>query len=220
MRSDLVLVKGDPATDITATRDIQRVWKIGHETLRPKAEPRKVPTAASPAAVPAAGGISDFEDGGLTVSFGAPWTDSTDQLAGGKSVVQKVVVDGGANGSRKSLAISGEVKQGFAFPWAGTMFLPGGQGMTPANLAAFQGFSFEAKGEGAAYQFMAFAAHLGRMPVQRTFTAGPEWKRFTFSFADLGLDGTDVLGFFVGGGPALGPFRLQIDDVRLEPRGK
>ena len=219
LRSDLVLVKGDPTTDIAATRDIQRIWKIGHETLRPKQELRKVP-AAAPASAPASGAISDFEDGTLAVAFGAPWTDSTDQLAGGKSVVQKEVVAGGANGSGKSLAISGEVKQGFAFPWAGVMFLPGGPGMTPANLAAFQSISFDARGEGAAYQFMAFAAHLGRMPVQRTFTAGPEWKRFTFSFADLGLDGTDLLGFFVGGGPALGPFKLQIDDVRLEPRGK
>lgn len=219
LRSDLVLVKGDPTTDVTATRDIQRIWKLGHEATRPKAEPGKVAAAPAPA-VPASGAISDFEDGGRAVSFGFPWVDSTDQLAGGKSVVQNDVVDGGADGSRKSLAISGEIKQGFAFPWAGAMFLPGGQGMKPANLAAFQGFSFDARGEGAAYQFMAFAAHLGRMPVQRTFTAGLEWKRFTFSFADLGLDGTDLLGFFLGGGPALGPFRLQIDNVRLEPRAR
>ena len=32
---------------------------------------------------------------------------------------------------------------------------------------------------------------------------------------ELGLDGKDLMGFFVGAGPALGPFRLQIDDVRL-----
>ena len=65
---------------------------------------------------------------------------------------------------------------------------------------------------------MAFATHLGRMPAQKTFTAGPEWKRVTVSFADLGLDGTDIMGIFVGGGPALGAFRLQIDDVRLTPK--
>jgi hypothetical protein len=128
-------------------------------------------------------------------------------------------VDGGADGSKKSLEISGEVRQGFAFPWAGVLFMPGAQPMSPANLSKLGGISFMAKGEeGATYQFMAFAAHLGRMPVQKPFTAGPEWKRVRFSFADLGVDGQDVLGFFVGGGPALGPFKLRIDDVRLEPR--
>jgi imidazolonepropionase-like amidohydrolase len=225
LRSDLVLVKGDPTTDITATRAIQRIWKVGHETMRPDAPVHKVPgnpgTAAAAPSIPASGEISGFEDGTLAVTFGSPWTDSTDQLAGGKSIVKKEVVAGGAGGSRKSLAISGEVRQGFAYPWAGVMFLPGAQPMAPADLSRFGGLSFEARGEaGATYQFMAFATHLGRLPAQKPFTAGPEWQRVTVSFADLGLDGTDLMGFFVGGGPALGPFHLQIDDVRLVPKGK
>ena len=224
LRSDLVLVKGDPTTDITATRAIQRIWKAGHETMRPDAPVHKVPgnpgAAAAPPSVPASGEISGFEDGTLAVTFGSPWADSTDQLAGGKSIVKKEVVAGGAGGSQKSLAISGEVRQGFAYPWAGVMFLPGAQPMAPADLSRFGGISFEAKGEaGATYQFMAFATHLGRLPAQKPFTAGPEWQRVTVSFADLGLDGTDLMGFFVGGGPALGPFHLQIDDVRLVPKG-
>jgi hypothetical protein len=189
LRADLVLVKGDPATDILATRDIQRVWKLGQEAPRPKVDRTAAAPAAKPAAAPASGEISDFEDGTTAVRFGSPWTDSTDQLAGGKSVVQKEVVAGGAHGSQKSLAISGEVRQGFAFPWAGLMFLPGPRPMAPTDLSGFGGVSFEAKGEaGATYQFMAFATHLGRMPVQKTFTAGPEWQRVTFSFADLGVE--------------------------------
>jgi imidazolonepropionase-like amidohydrolase len=220
LRSDLVLVKGDPTTDITATRDILRIWKAGHEVQRPKAEKTaKAAATATAPAVPASGKISDFEDGTLAVSFGNPWTDSTDALAGGKSIVTKEVVAGGADGSGKSLAVSGEIRQGFAYPWAGVIYLPGARPMAPADLSRFGGVSFAAKGEaGATYQFMAFATHLGRLPAQKPFTAGPEWKRITLSFADLGLDGSDTLGFFVGGGPALGPFRIQIDDVRLEPK--
>ncbi len=218
LRADLVLVKGDPTADVTASRDIQRIWKGGHEVARPKTPPRTAAAAAPAPQAPASGEISNFEDGTFGATFGNPWTDSTDQLAGGKSIVRKEIVDGGANGSRKSLAVTGEVRQGFAYPWSGVMFLPGAAPMAPADLSKFGGISFDVKGEGATYQFMVFAAHLGRLPVQKTFTAGPEWKRVRFSFADLGVDGTDLLGFFIGGGPALGPFRLQIDDVRLEAR--
>ena len=35
-RADLVLVRGDPGQDITATRDILRIWKGGHPVERPR----------------------------------------------------------------------------------------------------------------------------------------------------------------------------------------
>lgn len=56
------------------------------------------------------------------------------------------------------------------------------------------------------------------MPASKAFTAGPEWQRVTVPFSDLGLDGSDITGIFVGGGPALGTFRFQIDGVRLVPK--
>jgi hypothetical protein len=56
------------------------------------------------------------------------------------------------------------------------------------------------------------------MPAQKAFKAGPEWQQVTVPFSELGLDGSDIMGIFVGGGPALGTFRFQVDEVKLVPK--
>ena len=217
LRADLVLVAGDPTADVTATRNIVRIWKGGVPFERPLAPPPVAAAAPASSAVPADGLISDFEDGTLSARFGSGWQDSTDALRGGASMVRKEVVEGGAD-SRRALEVSGELKPGFAFPWSGVIFFPGASPMAPVDLSAAQALEFWAKGEGRTYQVMLFASSLGMMPAQKTFVAGPEWQRFTFSLADFpGVDPKGVTGIFVGAGTDLGAFRFRIDGVRLVP---
>jgi len=218
LRADLLLVGGDPRKDITDTRNIVRIWKGGKPVERPLAPvaPPEAPAAA--VKLGPDGLISDFEDGSLAARFGSGWQDSTDSIRGGASVVQKAVVDGGADGSAKALEISGEVKPGFSFPWAGQMYYPGARPMAPADLSAAKELVFWAKGDGRTYQILLFATNVGMMPVQKTFVAGPEWKRYAFPLSDFGgIDPHGLMGVFLGAGPDLGAFRFQIDGVRLAP---
>jgi len=47
-------------------------------------------------------------------SFGAGWSISTNTIAGGKSSADMKVVDGGVNGSKRSLQIAGTLSSAFA----------------------------------------------------------------------------------------------------------
>ncbi len=208
-RADLILVTGDPTTDITATRAIRGIWKGGVAVTR-------TPVNRTPASSQSVGLISNFDDGSTHASFGTGWMVSTDQMAGGASTASMTVVEGGANGTAKSLETKGIVEPGLPYAWAGTMFMPGAQPMTPANLSAGKALHFWARGDGATYHVMMFAASRGRMPLTVDFVAGPEWKEFTFPFSGFdGIDGHDVAGIAFTAGPKPGPFAFRIDEVSV-----
>jgi hypothetical protein len=220
-RADLVLVNGDPTTDILATRDIVSIWKRGAKLDRAAflamiARERAATAAASSSAAPS-GLISDFEEGGAPqAKFGAGWMISTDAMMGGKSTATMNVVDGGADGSSKALSVEGLIEQGREQAWAGVMFFPGKQPMQPANLSASREIAFRAKGDGRTYTIMLFAQSKGMQPIMRTFVAGPEWTEHTFRFTDFdGVDGKDVMGLVFAAGPGTPAFAFRLDDVRL-----
>jgi imidazolonepropionase-like amidohydrolase len=224
LRADLLLVKGDPTSDIKATRNIVGVWKQGiklnrepyaAEVRRLKAEDEESLRQPGPAGLES-GLVSDFEDGKATAKFGAGWASSTDRVAGGKSVADFAVVAGGANGSKYSLMITGEISPGFGYPWAGAMFCPGAQPMSPANLSSKKGIRFWTKGDGQSYQVMVYTKGAGYMPASQKFTASADWKEVTIPFANLGgTDGHDIMGIAFAAGSGMAKFSFQIDEVSL-----
>jgi imidazolonepropionase-like amidohydrolase len=212
MRADLVLVSGNPAEDITATRDIVQIWKGGVRADRPVA-------GTAPAVADAAtttGIVSTFDKGEPSVEFGTGWQISTDSMMGGKSEAAMTVVANGANNTAGALEVSGTVAAGAMYPWAGAMFFPDKTPMTPVNLSRFKEIVFWARGDGGQHQLMVFASRLGDIPVGYTFRPGKEWKEFVVPFSQFsGIDGSDIKGILFSAGAKPGPFRFAIDEVRF-----
>jgi len=132
-------------------------------------------------------------------------------------VISAAVGADGADGSKGSLLVSGEIVEGAPYPWAGAMFSPGTSFMAPTDLSSKKAISFSAKGDGKTYSLMLYTESRGYMPAIRKFVAGPEWKRYTFKLSQFdGTDGSDVTALLFSAGTTPGKFEFQIDDVQLE----
>ena len=224
-RADLVLVKGDPTQNILATRDIVSVWKLGVEddraAYRAAVEKSKAEAAGQAKASAPPGAaldlISDFEDGQPGSKFGTGWVLSTDSIAGGRSAGEMKVVDGGANGGKHALEVTGLIDGGLPYAWSGVMFSPGKQAFVPVDLSSRKSIAFFTRGDGQTYRVLIFTASGGRIPAQQTFTAGSDWKKVSIPFTAFnGTDGHDISAILFVGGPTPGKFNFQVDEIKLE----
>ena len=221
LRGDLVLVDGDPTHDILATRAIVGVWKNGYAIARQPAANTAPAEAAE--SLPSRTLVADFEQtmtadahGILPAQLGAGWMQTTDQMAGGASVVQVARVDGGANGSKGALRIAGEVKSGFAYPWSGALFFTASVPMQLADLSSREALTFKVRGDGRRYQLMLFFGSQP-MPAMVPFATSAEWTTVRVPLKDFqGADLSRVRAIAFTAGAPVGAFELQIDDVELK----
>ena len=208
LRADLLLVEGDPTSNIVDTRRIAGIWKAGTRVERS--------TAAEGSTAEKAvtdGRVSGFDDGAVGAAFGAGWQISTDSMMGGKSQAAMKVVSGGAAGTTHALEVSGEMAAGAPYPWAGAMFFPASTPMTPVDLSKFKEIVFCVRGDGGS--LMVFATRLGRVPAVHPFAASSEWREVVVPLKSLGLDGSDVSGLLFSASDRPGPFRFAVDEVRF-----
>jgi beta-glucosidase len=199
-----------PSSDQTNT--------VALTVLGPHGETGK-PLPPPPPAGAESGVVSTFDDGKVAANYGS-WTNSTDEVIGGKSKSSIEISQPGANGSNGALKISGEIIPGSGqFAWAGAMFAPGSAPMEPVNLSGKKEISFWAKGDGDSYMLVVLtASRSGQngMPAMTQFVAGKEWKQYTFPFSTFQTDGSDLSALLFAASQPPGKFTFEIDQVEIK----
>ena len=200
LRADLLLVDGDPTTDILATRAIAGVWKLG------------VRLDLAGRAAEAGRAREVF------AALGPGWDTSTDVLIGGHSNAT-VAASGGAPPGRsgKSLAISGNLAPTGFYGWSGASFSPSGNSMTATDLPGKKALRFWAKGDGRTYQVMLFVKSKGYIPLTQNFVAGPTWQEVNLPFSGFGgFDGQGLLMVVYAAVSPPGTFSFAIHGPHFE----
>lgn len=179
------------------------------------------PAPSSPPGVPAPeiAQIAGFDSGSATAAYGIGFAASGDENRGGNSRAEQAVVSGGAEGSAGALEVSGEIGSALPYPFAGTAFFAEGPPMEGlSDFSKKRALSFKARGDGRRYTVLIMSGvSTGGIPLMQDFEAGPEWKEVKLTLAEYSnADWQRVRLLAIGSMGPVGPFRFQIDDVRLE----
>lgn len=166
--------------------------------------------------------VADFDGGSAQARYGLGFSATDDKMRGGNSNVAQTVIAGGADKSKSALEVSGDIGTAIPYPFAGTTFLPNGSANTAFDKMGYMDFSkkqtlrFFARGDGHTYMVLLMGPQLGAMPAMYGFTAGEDWQEVSVPLQSLGgvdLKRVKIISF---GSNTRGPFRFQIDDVRVE----
>ncbi|MFY2764084.1 CIA30 family protein [Arenimonas sp. MALMAid1274] len=208
LRADLVLVEGDPSTDLSRTRAIATIWKNGREV------DRRYKTADVP--VIAAGPVSHFDGATLDSRLGSGWSATSDRMAGGQSEAGVARVAGGAEGSEGALRVQGQVRPGAAQRWAGAFFNPGDQMMQAVDARAVSSLVMHVRGDGRRLSVLVFSGGQGTPPAARSIETTGEWARVELPLAEFtGVDAGQLRAIAITTGEPEGAFWFELDGVEI-----
>jgi hypothetical protein len=166
--------------------------------------------------------IADFDNGSANTNYGMGFEAHDDKDRGGNSTISQKLVAGGAQDSSGALEVTGDVGTALQYPYVGTSFVPNGK---PGVEWIKQGYmdyshkktlSFFARGDGQTYTVLVMGPVMDGIPPMYTFTSSADWTEVRIPLANLaGLDVQRVKLISIGANFP-GPFRFQIDNVRLD----
>ena len=208
LRADLILVEGDPGSDLTATRAIAAIWKNGRRV------DRRVAPSSAPVLEP--GLLSHFDGERIDGRLGSGWVPTSDQMAGGRSEARIDRVDGGAAGSPGALRVRGVVRAAGTQAWAGAFYNPGDQMMQALDARGARELVFQVRGDGRELSVLLFSGAQGAAPASRRVSTGPDWREHRLALDGFaGADPGRLRAFAITTSGPEGEFAFDLDQVEI-----
>ncbi|MGH8080373.1 MAG: CIA30 family protein [Lysobacter sp.] len=202
LRADLLLVDGDPTTDVTATRAIRTIWKNGYPVSR---------KVGANAAVVKPGAVALLDQG----KPGPRWMGSADNYMGGKSS-SRLETGSGSEGAA-ALAAKGEIVAGIAQPWGGLTYMPGSVPFGAADASAVHELTFRVRGDGRSLLLLVFSGpDMKGQPAVQMIQGSAQWQAVKVPLASLpNVDLKQLRGISISAVGAPGPFAFEIEGFEL-----
>lgn len=209
--ASMLLLDGNPLEDISHTQDIVYLWKNGIQFNR-KTYAQEINTNK----VVEAGLITDFNSSMGKTSYGSGIITTTDQMAGGQSVV--AVSDISRDDKDRALAVKGEVKSGFIFPWSGISFIPVNKQNQAVNISQVKSLSFDVKAAENTTEFSVLLFEKGSFqPKEKKIALSTTWQNYQMNLADFSnTDLTEISNISFVVTQKLGEFEFMIDNIEFK----
>ncbi|WP_395373932.1 amidohydrolase family protein [Marinicella sp. W31] len=214
-KADFILLADDPRKDIRNTRKMSTIWKNGYPVQT------DISTTVNSLTLPADGLIADFSDNTLNSAFEQNFIATTDQMMQGQSTAEVAWIAEGC-GESGALAVQGEIKSGFPYPWSGA-FLAFSNNLTePADFSKHKVIEFSVSGSPGQYQLMVFILNT-MQPIQIPFEISEQCSTVRIDMgthSQVAWDSVTGLAWVADRNrlPAeLASFEFSLDNIMIHP---
>lgn len=206
--ASMILINGNPFADISLTLNIEKIWKNGHLIQRIPDKNNEAPIEIKP------GIITGFNKTIRKTSYGNGVIASTDQLAGGKSLVNLSLKES-TDFIGKYLHVNGELKTGFMVLWGGISFIPGQSQLKGVDLSQLKTLKFAAKGGIQTKELTVMLFQSGSfIPSEVQIDISSQWKGYAVKLSDFkNVDLTDIVNVSIVRKSTLGKFEFMLDNL-------
>jgi imidazolonepropionase-like amidohydrolase len=194
-RADLVLIDGNPLDDPSHLLAIDAVWKNG----APVDLAADAPCAETPPAGEPARAVDLLDDPSM-------WMASADDFMGGAS-------DASIESTERGLRVTGTLRAGFAFPYAGAMWSAGASTMQPVDRRGWSTLRLTATSELGLLRIMFFSGG-NPQPIWRDVSPGETVEIELDELAGLDLAAFQAVGVFAA--EPTGEFEFVIEEAMFQ----